>query len=496
MPLNITVKRSLTVMRQEDCDGSDCCFYSGDKTNDDLIKIRRLLEANNVDLSNFTEDFPLTCFTQKARARLLNVDIIVANYHLLLWHDYLSRLTDGKVQLLPPFTALICDEAHKIADIARGFYGITMRRKGLNNVTSDVRFQSALREFFGHLQDLTKGKTVWLQDPIDPKYTDPLLNRLQVIVKEAHKVREAGKKNARFYRRTFKALKRLNRLVTDEFDDEHVRFIDAELNIGSKAIDAGDHLQSLWQVPTVVLTSATLATDYSFEYLIEETGFPEDITEELTVDSPFEYQKNSLLFIDDTLPDPSKERDDWELEVRDRVLEIAIRNGGRALCLFTSRRMLRQVERVASRKKLPFNVYAQGSDTSGNQILFEKFKEDKTSILLGLASFREGADAPGDTCTCVILDKIPFPMPDDPVMQALKRRHSDAFDRHFMPRAMISMKQGIGRLIRRITDRGTVAILDPRLITKRYGEDLLSSVPEGMPITTDIEVLWERMEFM
>ena len=284
----------------------------------------------------------------------------------------------------------------------------------------------------------------------------------------------------------------------------------------------------------VILTSATLTTGASFEFLIDRLGLnpapveaeengdkekkvvvpifrakqtekldgatPEELAatagpieppRTLTLGSPFDYKKNALVYVASDLPSPKNNVSFWEEAAVKRCAEVVKRTEGRAFVLCTSFRLVDQVatflERVLGGK---IRVLRQGEMARG--ALLDEFRRDIHSILVGTTSFWQGVDVPGESLSCVVIMKLPFAVPDDPMVQArveeIKRRGGDAFGSYQVPQAVMLFRQGFGRLIRTATDKGVVAILDPRLKSERYGQTFLASLPD-CEVTNQIERL-------
>jgi ATP-dependent DNA helicase DinG len=221
--------------------------------------------------------------------------------------------------------------------------------------------------------------------------------------------------------------------------------------------------------PSVIVTSATLTTGGSFEHTKRELGVRD--ARELVVESPFDFERQALLIVPEGLPSPQEPVFvDAVADVVARVVDLA---EGRTLGLFTSyRNMNAAYERLAG---CGYRVLRQG-DAPRTQLI-EAFRKDVRSVLLGTESFWAGVDVPGESLSCVIIDRLPFPPPDDPVLDAVSERDPDWFQDFSLPRAIIAFKQGFGRLIRSQLDRGVVVVLDERLVTKRYGRKFIRSLP-------------------
>jgi ATP-dependent DNA helicase DinG len=239
----------------------------------------------------------------------------------------------------------------------------------------------------------------------------------------------------------------------------------------------------------VVLTSATMTTGGSFEFLIDRLGLSGPAPEEekepfevrtLALGSPFDYHKNALIYVAADLPDPQNVTY-WEEAAARRAGEVVKRSDGRAFVLCTSFRMVDQMARHLE-QVLPghVRVLKQGGMARGK--LLNEFRTDVHSVLVGTTSFWQGVDVPGESLSCVVITKLPFAVPDEPIVQArietIKSRGRNAFEEYQVPQAVMMFRQGFGRLIRSANDRGIVAILDPRVRSKPYGKTFLDSLPE------------------
>ena len=235
----------------------------------------------------------------------------------------------------------------------------------------------------------------------------------------------------------------------------------------------------------VVLTSATLAVDGSFEYVKGRLGIKQ--AEELRVASEFDYATQALLYLPRRLPSP-KAPAFAEAAARE-ITEIVARSRGRAFVLFTSYAVLRAVQRVVE-MALPYPILVQG--TAPRTELIERFRSTPHAVLLATSSFWQGVDVIGEGLSCVVIDKLPFASPSDPVtaarIDAITAAGGDAFADYQVPLAILALQQGLGRLIRHRTDRGVLAVLDPRLSTMGYGRRFLASLPPA-PVTHDIEAV-------
>ncbi|MFO7170866.1 MAG: helicase C-terminal domain-containing protein [Chloroflexota bacterium] len=232
------------------------------------------------------------------------------------------------------------------------------------------------------------------------------------------------------------------------------------------------------QKASAVLTSATISVAGDFSYVQERIGLSE--IEELHLDSPFDYERQALLYIPNDIPEPNQQHP-YQRMVEDTIIELAKASGGRMLALFTANNALRQTYKAIQEplEDAGIAVLGQGIDGSRRSLL-ERFKEFPRTVLLGTTSFWEGVDVVGDALSVLVIAKLPFSVPNDPVFAARSEGMADAFNEYAVPQAILRFKQGFGRLIRSREDRGVVAVLDKRLLTKKYGQLFLDSLPPAM----------------
>jgi ATP-dependent DNA helicase DinG len=279
---------------------------------------------------------------------------------------------------------------------------------------------------------------------------------------------------------------------------EHVRWLAASSrNVGLHAspVDVSPVLgRALGECPgPIVLTSATLTVAGSFDYLRARVGLGDTATD-AAFPSPFRYDRQALLYLAPDLPDPRDDR--FAAAAARRMAELCAITAGRALLLFTSFRNLRAAE-AHLREVLPFPLLVQGERP--RHLLLASMRERIGSVLLATQSFWEGVDVPGEALSLVVMDKVPFAVPDDPLTQARIDRIRDDGGEPFLdyqlPRAALALKQGFGRLIRTRSDRGIVALLDGRVARKPYGATLIASLPPDCPRTElleDVAAFWTR----
>jgi ATP-dependent DNA helicase DinG len=264
--------------------------------------------------------------------------------------------------------------------------------------------------------------------------------------------------------------------------------------IGASPVEVAEILRErvFHRNPAVVLTSATLAVDGSFDFVRTRLGVDFD-AEEMVLASPFDYSRQAAVYLPEDMPDP---RDDaFPDRAAQRVLELIELTGGGAFVLCTSLRMMRALaERCRPELDLPSAVQGEAP----NHELLERFRAQGDGVLFATASFWQGVDVPGDALRLVIMDKLPFDVPTDPLVQArcerIKRDGSEPFMKYLVPSAALSLKQGFGRLIRSRRDRGVVAILDSRLQRKGYGKRFLRSLPPALRCATlpEVERFWHE----
>ena len=230
-----------------------------------------------------------------------------------------------------------------------------------------------------------------------------------------------------------------------------------------------------------VFTSATLAVSGGFSHIAQRLGINEAV--ELLEPSPFDWDRQALCFLPTRLPEPASR--DYGTALIATLLPVLQASGGRAFLLFASHRALREAAELL--RDAPWPLFVQGSEP--RHVLLQRFRESGNGVLLGTASFREGVDVAGDALSVVVIDKLPFAAPDDPVFEArldaIRRAGGNPFRDEQLPQAVIALKQGAGRLIRTETDRGVLVLCDPRLTQKSYGKVFMDSLPP-LPITREV----------
>jgi ATP-dependent DNA helicase DinG len=450
------------------------------------------------------------CFANRAKVRAESAHVVVANYHLLFAHLQVVRGSGGEAAVLPPFDAMVLDEANRAADIARDFFGARVTagacrwaarllagKEGDLDPELKERISGEADRFFEALGD----------HAASPAYRSRLRRadsvrdwgRLVGLMQRASSVylSAAGTEEPKRKEQLRKCASRCEGIVSavtaamsdPAGDDDRVYFVDRQgdrVALASKAIDVSGRLRAeLFEaesVGSVTCTSATLRVGASFEFFSGEVGVAESHdVEELVAESPFDFREQCLLVVPRDAPDPKL--DVQHREAARLFVEACRQAGGRTLGLFTSYRSLTVAHELAS-ARLPYRVMRQGE--APRHELVRRFREDKTSVLLGAESFWSGVDVPGEALSCVVMDRLPFPNPSDPVMDALAERDDDSFRNQSLPRATTMFRQGFGRLIRASTDRGAVVCLDSRLLDKPYGKLFLKCLPAGVRMSRDL----------
>lgn len=449
------------------------------------------------------------CFAEAARRKAADVNIVVTN-HALLAIDAVSD-----INILPEHEVVIIDEAHELdgritsvstAEITgRAIKMAANRAKSLGAQGKDQRLSQMADEFVMLLGEFPPGR--WIDMPDNAKQQLTSLGDTLRDCKEA--IARAPEGEQANDPETFAERQNLaNHLVTmseavarildvfatgDPSAQEDVVWVERDersmidaLAVAPLSI-AGMLHEKLFGEQTVVLTSATLALGGRFDAMAAQWGMPKGTWDSLDAGTPFDPAKKGILYVAKHLPQPG--RDGLAPETLEEMRELIMAAGGRTLGLFSSRRAAEQAAQEL-KAKLPFDIYVQGEDSIG--ALVDKFSKNENSCLFGTLTLWQGVDVPGPSCSLVLIDRIPFPRPDNPLMQARTEAAQAAGRSGFMEvsatHAALLMAQGAGRLLRSINDRGVVAVLDSRLETKRYGGFLKASMPRFWT-TTDSETV-------
>jgi ATP-dependent DNA helicase DinG len=436
------------------------------------------------------------CFVTKMRQRALEADVVVVNHHLLCADLAVKDGNYGSV--IPPYDTLVLDEAHLIEDVATQYFGVQVSSHKFDELVRDVERElkaasldarelraeaEGLRlrseRFFARLARLRLGRLApgWMTDAAAEESLG-LLQRLEGLRTALLAVPDRPEPLAGLAARTLSLTSDVAFLMRAEADD-HVYFVETRgrgVFLRAMPIDVKARLKELLfdQLRAAVLTSATLAVDGGFTYLKDRLGI--EPSEELLLPSPFHYQEQALLYVPKGMPEPiAPEFVDKAAEEVVRLVELS---RGRAFVLFTSHANMNAVaERIAGR--VPYPILIQGEAPKAQ--LLDTFRATPHAVLLATTSFWQGVDVAGEQLSCVIVDKLPFASPGDPVVAArierLKSRGQNPFGEYQVPVAVLMLKQGLGRLIRSASDHGILAVLDSRLLRKSYGRRFLESLP-------------------
>lgn len=442
------------------------------------------------------------CFAFKAHDRAEDADVIVVNHHL-----YGTHLA-AESSLLPEHRFVVFDEAHRLEDTMASTLGAELagwRMWQLTKAATALRallpaskasnFQRRLaiatRAFEDDLNDTAQGR---FHNASELKVAESLVDLVNLTTAIGSAVRDAKVTNPAFQGAKARITRLIGHLVGDlgmisSLDDEVVGWVEGGPMPAIKAapIDVGLQLQRmLLGEVTMIGTSATLSLGGSLDPIANRLGlggkdFPFDARR---VDSPFDFSTQSLFYVAADLPRPNA--DEWPAAVNGQIGQLLKASGGRALLLATSHRMLKAM--ADALRDEPFTLLVQGE--MPKQALVQAFEDDETSVLVATMGFWEGLDIPGRSLQLVVIDKLPFPRPNDPLWEARREAATDRRQNAFMtvdlPRAAMLLAQGAGRLIRSVEDVGVVALMDPRLVTARYGSQVRSTLPP-MPMTSDIQ---------
>jgi ATP-dependent DNA helicase DinG len=446
-------------------------------------------------------DGELRCHFYRAQRAAHAADVIVTNYHVLFAHLKVRDLT-GKEIVLPHFDYLVLDEAHEAADVARDFFGFEFGHGAVRRVATYARrhlpdgrdvaaqlldeserfFAAVARYESSPAYSIRLRAPGWIEEPTALlRLLDSVLSYaapIAVMEPDSSFVAKEDIADARNVVRRAEALAlRITESITLE-DANKVYYIERDRGgsgrLGAKLIDVAEELRAFMFDGThsVSLTSATLTTEGTFAFVRRELGVPDDALECVAA-TPFDFGKQALLVVPTSVPSPDDAR--FAQYAAESMLSVVEQCGGRTLCLFTSNKNLSAVhERM--RGAFEHTLLRQGEQPRTE--LARVFKEDVNSVLLGTNSFWVGIDVPGEALTGLVIDKLPFPNRSDAVIDALCARDpQNWFKTVSMPRAIMMLRQGVGRLIRAQTDVGVVVILDRRLVDKFYKTSFYRSLP-------------------
>jgi ATP-dependent DNA helicase DinG len=442
------------------------------------------------------------CFVMKARREALAADVVVVNHHLFFAD--LALRDEGAAELLPACNTVIFDEAHQLPETASLFFGESVSTSQLIDLARDTRLEAAAAaKDYAPLPEACRGldqaardlRLVFAEDSArmparalagNERFDAGLgaaLGALDTLAQQLKTQAERSEGLTGCWQRALSLAERLERWRSG-LDEARVKWVELfghALRLNSTPLSIAeifrrqidDHPRA-W-----IFTSATLSVSGDFGYYCRQMGIADART--ASWDSPFDFAAQSLLYIPRGLPDPNTpEHTDAVIEAALPLIEAA---GGRAFLLFTSLRAMRlgreRVERAFAKRGWGFPVLAQGEGSRSDMLV--RFRDLGNAVLVGSHSFWEGVDVRGKALSLVVIDKLPFAPPDDPVLAAridsISREGRSAFLEYQLPEAVITLKQGAGRLIRDETDHGVLMICDPRLLTRGYGKRVLASLP-------------------
>ncbi|WP_371151928.1 ATP-dependent DNA helicase [Buchananella felis] len=444
------------------------------------------------------------CFAERARAQAFEADVIITN------HAMLGVAASGNPRVLPEFSALVVDEAHELEGRVRSQNTVALSASAVTRVASTARRQakavvSPLEDAAGllaaALMEVPDGRLIDGPDQVLALALTQVAAAARTVLAGIDKPNQASPDRAAALQLAATSLTELidvaERATSDSvsagrdvaYVERPRRGEDPPQLVISPIEVAADVANHLLEGRAAVLTSATLSLGGTFDAVAHRLGLnlASEPWEGLDVGSPFDYRKQGIIYVARHLPAPT--RDGTALAASEEMVQLVRASGGGMLGLFTSRKAAEDAAAFL-REHVDYPVYCQGEDQLPT--LIERFKTEEESCLVGTLSLWQGVDVPGPACRLVVIDRIPFPRPTDPVIEALgdlakAQRRSD-FAAVSLPHAALLLAQGAGRLVRRSTDRGVVAVLDSRLATKGYGAFLRASLPDFWP-TTDLGVV-------
>jgi ATP-dependent DNA helicase DinG len=458
------------------------------------------------------------CYVTRMRQRAAESDIVIVNHHLLCADAAVRQNAFGEV--IPNCSYAVLDEAHQIEDVATQYFGMAVSNYRVDDLGRDTeralgaklvpdldqalalrdsidRLRDHARTFFAALQMVRfevpgvggTDSRVRIGHALMLKVSDEgaaLIHALGAVEADVALARDVPEDVLAIGRRA--AALRDDLLFLMRADDPgYVYYLEVRGRgtfLRASPIDVSDIVRELLldRMRAIVLTSATLTVDGSFEYVRARLGIRR--AQELRLPSEFNYATQALLYLPKRMPEP-RSREFAQAAARE-VVEIVKRTRGRAFVLFTSYANLREVQALAS-SEIEYPILVQGSAPRSS--LLRDFKATPNAVLLATSSFWQGVDVVGEALSCVIIDKLPFASPGDPItsarIEAINAQGGSAFGDYQIPLAILALQQGLGRLLRHRQDRGVLAVLDPRLRTMGYGRRFLASLPPA-PVTHDL----------
>ncbi len=447
------------------------------------------------------------CFVANARRKAQEADVVVVNHHLFFADMALKD--EGFGELLPSANTIILDESHQLPDVASNFFSDIFGSRQVRELARDIlaetmtlgdmpTLRDASQEMDKVVQDLRLAmdkpglREPWYKISSKPAIQTEIAN-LEAVMIEVEgllgALDERSKGLQTCHERLDALLHRLQQMQKPSEDvvqwyetfTRSFTLVSTPLDIAKQFKKQMDGMPCAW-----VFTSATLAVDKHFSHFSERMGIID--ADELQLDSPFDYWHHSLMYAPPNMPEPQQH--DFVEKVVEASLPVIDACKGGVFMLFTSYFALNKATEMIKDSVTDRRILVQGEATQHEMI--DQFRNEGNALLLGTGSFWEGVDVRGDALSCVIIDKLPFAAPNDPVMEAriqsIRANNGNPFYDYQLPQAVITLKQGVGRLIRDHHDRGVLVVCDPRLRTKSYGKVFLESLPR-IPRTQKIEVV-------
>jgi ATP-dependent DNA helicase DinG len=442
------------------------------------------------------------CFVMQARKRALEADVVVVNHHLF-FADVVLR-DEGVTELLPRCNAVILDEAHQLPATASVFFGASLSTGQVVELARDTRLEAtAAAPDFPELVEAARAADkaardlrlalpgevgrMAAPDAVGRPGLVPALEALERALSRFSELLDTQAERSEGLQRCRERLADQRRMLSDwyrESDPEQVRWVEVfggSLQLHSTPLSVGPIFRKQVEggARAWILTSATLSVKGDFSHFLAQMGLEDAMAR--TWDSPFDFTRQALLYVPARMPDPNTPH--FTQAVVEAAVPLVEASGGRAFLLFTSLRAMREARtrlaEIFEHRGLPYPLLVQGEGAKSE--LLERFRTLGNAVLIASQSFWEGVDVRGPTLSLVVIDRLPFTPPDDPVLEAridrIRAQGGNPFFDFQLPQAVIALKQGAGRLIRDHRDTGVLMISDPRLVEKPYGRRIWQSLP-------------------
>lgn len=449
------------------------------------------------------------CFVAKARRTAQAAELVVINHHLL-FADFVLK-EEGFGQILSGTDACIIDEAHQLPELAAAFFGERISTRQLQELSKDTQTEADNLADIAHVKEAAEvlaskasafesafavlpGRMTlaeFMQRKSTREAVDGARDALEGLLEQIKPYEERSAEMAACVERAVNLVERC-KLILEGTDPERVRWVEPAGRGGSLhatpiLVAEGFKRMTATYPGAWVFTSATLAANQDFSHFTDQLGL--DDARSLRLDSPFDFAAQARLYLPKGMPEPSDPA--YADAVADAALPVIEASGGGVFVLCTSHKALRRIsERL--RTQIKFRLFVQGEDNRA--ALLQAFTDDGNGVLVGTSSFWEGVDVKGRALRVVIIDKLPFAAPGDPVFEAkldaIRKAGGSPFSDFQLPQAIMTLRQGVGRLIRDVDDRGLLMLCDPRIRGKSYGKRVLTSLPK-MPVLSELEPVQE-----